>query len=114
MDVPFDGFDALFKGLVLIQDMAQDRIVDQLADAAGLQLLVTQIQMGLDVVNTHVLHGQVDHRVLQNRVLNARLAKLVAKLGILRDVQAAIVYQNGALGLFKLLFDVGHDALLDL
>ena len=59
-------------------------------------------------------HGQVDHRVLQNRVLNARLAQLVAKLGILRDVQAAIVNQNGALGLLKLLPDVGHDALLGL
>ena len=67
--------------------------------------------MCLDFVNARILNGQIDHGVLQNSILNARLAQLIAQIGHFRDVQAAVVDQHDRFRALKLLFDLRDNRL---
>ena len=67
----------------------------------------------MTLVHAQAGDGEVDHGVLQNGVFDARLAQLIAQLGVLRDVQAAVVDEHGGLRALELVANVRDDALFD-
>ena len=70
------------------------------------------LQVRIQTFDAQFLRGQFDHGVLQNHILNARLAALVAQLRNFRHRQSAIIDKHRGMRRFKLLFDLRNDDFL--
>ena len=69
-------------------------------------------EMSLHPVDAATLDREVDHRILDDRVLHARLAQLVAQLGVFRDRQTAIVNEHDRLRAAELILQTRDDRFL--
>ena len=70
--------------------------------------------MLFEAFDLQIARREGEHGVLENRVLYARLAELVAQVGHFLNGEAAIVDQHDGLRAGHLVLDVGDDGLFDL
>ena len=68
--------------------------------------------MLLESVEAYLCSSTLEQGVLYNKVINTCLTKLFTELGVVRNVDALVVYENACSGILQLFSKVSNNFLL--